>query len=1062
MQHQVDSHLLSLVCIAAPDDSVSLAHWETHLLPLQQTGWLSFWSEHVLQAGDERKALFTEHLDQADTIILLLSADFFASEECLTLMDYALHRSQDGTAKVIPLLVRPALWRESPLGMLACLPANEIPVLSWERQDEGWHACILGLQQLLGVSSSRALQTPASKRDHSDRGRLLRWLSLDYQRDLDEMLQHLAWLEPGLTEQPDVVRNAIHLLARRPDRSERALPAGTSVLDVYDQAEEALLILGDPGAGKSTLLRDLALQLITRAQEDDTHPLPVILPLSSWAVKKPALSDWVVDQLARIYDVPRRLGQQWVNQDQILPLLDGLDEMEEVARPLCIAAINTYRRAHFTPLVVCSRSVEYQAAAIDQRLVLQNAVVVQPLTQEQVDQTIQRGGAPLAALHKAFRDNQELRDLATTPLMLSVLVLAYYGTAVSGLPQQQATLERQVWTDYVERTVREKGSERQGKQDVPVKCYSLEQTHCWLSWLAQQMREHNQTLFYGEYLQEDWLPATQQRAVKWLVIRLPAMLLGVLISLLLTSGLGSSNDPRALFQSGLIGGFLGWCFCRDQRETAPAMVGIPQKSLKGQTRQGQHSRPFGAVLLAFLFAVGFGLPTNIPYDYDFYTVSGWFREGIIYGISIVVSAWLLQLLFDRVSRSSMRPLSRWSHLFGWVQTTPGCRALWTGIILGTGTVLGDWLTYWLGGGFGGAMNSLLHDGLERGWIYVLISWLNGTISWGVSYGSVAYLISSILDIQTGTLRLAEQVHWKGSCLLQWHHLRASFYIALACVCFFGLGQGLATEVSGVTVLGLGYGLRAGLIPGVGGVLGLGLYGLRAGLISGLALGLGVALNIGLSYWLLLGLYQGITQEHLNDLDRRQFNQGIRRSLRNGALLSLLSAGIIGVILVLSRVLSIGLEIVLMEGLMSGQTEVLSWSTFSFSQGLASEQSIVWLVVLCGWLVVWAATGGLTILRHYVLRLLLAHSHTFPLHTRRFLDDARARVLLRRVGGGYSFVHRRLLDYFADTTLLSADTSQAPPQTLSAPQSMVASLPGTTTSEGLQDKPFPPQDEGRER
>jgi hypothetical protein len=78
----------------------------------------------------------------------------------------------------------------------------------------------------------------------------------------------------------------------------------------------------------------------------------------------------------------------------------------------------------------------------------------------------------------------------------------------------------------------------------------------------------------------------------------------------------------------------------------------------------------------------------------------------------------------------------------------------------------------------------------------------------------------------------------------------------------------------------------------------------------------------------------------------------------------------------------------------------------------SVLGVAWLVALCGWLVIWAATGGLTLLRHYLLRGLLAKSQTFPWQARHFLDDATARVLLRRVGGGYGFVHRRLLDYFA--------------------------------------------------
>ncbi|HEX3643315.1 MAG TPA: toll/interleukin-1 receptor domain-containing protein, partial [Ktedonobacteraceae bacterium] len=216
MQHQAHSHALSLVCIAAPADASSLARWETYVLPLQQTGFLSVWSERSLLPGEERWTAWAAHLDQAEVVVLLLSADFFASEECRTLMSRALQRRQEGAAQIIPLLVRPVLWRESPLGTLACLPANEVPVLSWENQDEGWLACVLGLQQFLGYSFSRAQESPPDKRDHSDRGRLLRWLQRDYQRDLDESLERLFWLELGLTEQPDAVRNAIHLLQRRP------------------------------------------------------------------------------------------------------------------------------------------------------------------------------------------------------------------------------------------------------------------------------------------------------------------------------------------------------------------------------------------------------------------------------------------------------------------------------------------------------------------------------------------------------------------------------------------------------------------------------------------------------------------------------------------------------------------------------------------------------------------------------------------------------------------------------------------------------------------------------
>jgi hypothetical protein len=51
-------------------------------------------------------------------------------------------------------------------------------------------------------------------------------------------------------------------------------------------------------------------------------------------------------------------------------------------------------------------------------------------------------------------------------------------------------------------------------------------------------------------------------------------------------------------------------------------------------------------------------------------------------------------------------------------------------------------------------------------------------------------------------------------------------------------------------------------------------------------------------------------------------------------------------------------------------------------------------------------------QHWVLRLLCALSGAAPWRYARFLDYAAERILLRRVGGSYIFVHRMLLEYFA--------------------------------------------------
>src|SRR5690242_20603834 len=89
------------------------------------------------------------------------------------------------------------------------------------------------------------------------------------------------------------------------------------------------------------------------------------------------------------------------------------------------------RRA-FAPSIRFGKPISrpWWSVAERQRLALQNAVVLQPLTQEQVLQEVQQGGAALASLHAALRTNRELRTLATSPLMLSVLVLTYHDMPV--------------------------------------------------------------------------------------------------------------------------------------------------------------------------------------------------------------------------------------------------------------------------------------------------------------------------------------------------------------------------------------------------------------------------------------------------------------------------------------------------------------------------------------------------------------------------------------------------------------------------------------------------------
>ncbi|HLZ63080.1 MAG TPA: protein kinase [Ktedonosporobacter sp.] len=761
------------------------------------------------------------------------------------------------------------------------------------------------------------------KHTDPDWERMLRRLRRSYKELLDQSLHGIAWVELGLSTHPKAVSNVTNLLFRLPQGGERLLAPGTSVLDAYDEAEGELLILGAPGAGKSTLLLDLAQQLVSRALADPTQPLPVILRLSSWALGRSALSDWMIDQLSHTYDVPRQLSERWVKQGRLLPLLDGLDEVEEAACAACIEAINTYHRMYLVPLVVCSRQSEYEAIATQERLALQRAVIVQPLNRTQIEDYLRTAGLSFVGVRTVLHEEQALQELATTPLMLSVLLLTYRGVSPGDIAKPGTGLEQQVWTDYVARQVAEKGNDTR---------YPLERTQAYLSRLAQQMHVHQQTIFYAEYLHSDWLACDQQRTMMWLTTRLPAMGIGGCVSLLVSLAVGGTFSLMLLLQMGLIGGFVGGSLSQQTSHVTNRLSNGKQAHLRN------------AILLGVLLATSCGLAPGSTHS-----LGDWLRIGSILGLGSGLSFLIFQGLLRHRSgtpgrNGRVRP-SLQSSLIAWF-TTIASPHLWLAAAV-------------LGAGIG--LSYRLSLGLSVRLIY------------GLSVSVTVVLIRAILAGSIGPLRFAERIHWTWHGLLQLEHVRISLIVSGALFLCFGLGFWLDNALS----FGLGNALSFGLINGLGG---------------------------GLGYWGLLGLYQGMKQEHLEDQDRQQFNQGIRRSLRNGLLISLIGTIIISAIGILGG----GLANVLRDGLSHGLNVELKY----IHSTMLSDACVS---LLAGMVVMWALSGGLTVLRHYVIRWLLARRRTFPWHVQAFLDDATMRILLRRVGGGYSFIHRRLQDYFAQST-----------------------------------------------
>jgi TIR domain len=122
---------------------------ETHLSLLKDQGVIQDWHDRRIQAGTEWDGVISENLERAKIILLLVSADFLASRYCRDIeLKRAMQRHQAGTARVIPVILRPVDWHSASFGKLAALPKDGKPITSWRNRDEAFTDIARGIREV--------------------------------------------------------------------------------------------------------------------------------------------------------------------------------------------------------------------------------------------------------------------------------------------------------------------------------------------------------------------------------------------------------------------------------------------------------------------------------------------------------------------------------------------------------------------------------------------------------------------------------------------------------------------------------------------------------------------------------------------------------------------------------------------------------------------------------------------------------------------------------------------------------------------------------------------------
>lgn len=693
-------------------------------------------------------------------------------------------------------------------------------------------------------------------------------------------------LEDAVEATPNPLGQVLEL----PDQPSQILSSDEKIIDIFDDLKGGLLILGRPGSGKTFFLLQLARDLIRRVEEDETfsYPIPTVFNLSSWT-KGQSLIDWMVEQLLVIYQIPKHVSREWLRDNRLLPMLDGLDEVTAIDQAACVKAINQITKEFgLAGLVVCSRITEYTSLPI--RLKLNGAICLQPLTLTQVQSYLAEAGDQLTALRFTLQEDKTLQILAQSPLTLGIMSLAYKGLSVQELTDHalDSVEERRkhLFNMYIERMFKRKGQADKSR--------TVQQTVSWLSWLAQKMTQHNQSIFLVEQLQPSWLSS---RSLRWLYVLGSRLLSGLIFGLVFSVIFSEFYGLGLGLIAGLSVGFVdGWRFNRGDKQT-----------------------------LFFNASTRWQLVINV------------LGVGLIVGLIVGLSAWLL---------ISFLELGGFSEIY-------------SGIIDGM---------------FIKSFNPVL-DSFDA-----VLLWLREELAFnlilGTSYGLLAGVIFGLVfglrakwQILQNDVRIIEALKWSWRDAIQGWLLGALLWPIL--VAAFGVINWMADDLS--------FTLWDFLMTD-----NVRDYRFFEKLIVAWK-----QMTGGIMAWLILAFRGGVVGALLFGLSAKSVEKNTIRTQGMPILAGLVFA-LVGVFI----------------SWLGKPQLVYSLGGRYFGWNIALEAAVGSGVIAFLWY------GGLDMIQHFVLRLILWYQGHTPRNYHKFLNYAVDHIFLQKVGGGYIFIHRLLLEHFA--------------------------------------------------
>ena len=376
---------------------------------------------------------------------------------------------------------------------------------------------------IIADTDVEAIQALMGKRPRSE-SILLQAVEDEVSARLNQSLYDAISIQLNLEAQPEQVRRLWDFDIKIGDQPIKPIPEGWNSLQVFEEIKGKLLILGNPGAGKTTTMLELAQKLVVFSKRDAEYPIPVLFNLSTWRDNKQSIQNWLVLELKLKYGVREDVARKWVSDAKLLPMLDGLDELESIRQEPCIQAINHFLNSDCRPqyIVVCSRWEEYSLHSC--KLELNGATFIKELTYDKIQNYLVTVGQ--RELYQELQQDLNLLELLKTPLFLNIVVLSEEELSVEEWRNWKTLDERRNYliTAYIQRMLKRRLNSKaySSKEKIP----NPEKIRQQLTWLAQQLQRNFLTEFLIEKIQPSWLQTYPQKIfysvpislVSWLYI----------------------------------------------------------------------------------------------------------------------------------------------------------------------------------------------------------------------------------------------------------------------------------------------------------------------------------------------------------------------------------------------------------------------------------------------------------------------------------------------------------------------------------------------------------------